>query len=107
MSDPSSYRDFWPRYLAAHRRPGTRALHYLGTLAGTALLVFAGATLDWRYALAAPLVGYGLAWIAHLAIEKNRPQTFGHPLWSFISDYRLCYLWATGRLDAELDRLGL
>ncbi len=101
---PRAYRDFWPIYLAAHRRPGTRALHYLGTLAGVALAVAGAADLDWRLVAAGPVVGYGFAWAGHGLVEGNRPATFGHPFWSFYSDFRMLSLWATGRLAPHLAR---
>jgi hypothetical protein len=40
-------------------------------------------------------------------VEKNRPATFTHPLWSLISDYRMAWAWMTGRLGAELARAGV
>jgi hypothetical protein len=99
-----SYAEFWERYLAAHRDPRTRGLHYLGTLLGLAALVMAAVTRDWRWLIAAPLAGYAFAWFGHLVFEHNRPVTFGHPGWSLISDLRMLGLFASGRLGRELRR---
>jgi hypothetical protein len=105
MNQPiDSYAVFWGHYLRAHRRPGTRAVHYLSTAIGLTLLIFAVVMADWRLALAAPVVGYGLAWISHAAVEGNRPATFGHPIWSLGSDLRMLALFATGRLAPHLRR---
>ena len=103
----ASYREFWPIYLREHSRPATRGLHYLGTGLGLALLAAAIATGDWRLLPAALVAGYAFAWIGHAAIERNRPATFSHPLWSFVSDFRMFGLWASGRLGRELARHGL
>jgi hypothetical protein len=102
-----SYAEFWGRYLAAHADPRTRLLHYLGTLFGAALLVAAGIARDWRWLVAAPIVGYALAWLGHVVFERNRPETFGHPAWSLASDFRMLGLFASGRLGAELRHRGI
>jgi hypothetical protein len=101
---PRSYSEFWPHYLRAHALRGNRALHHAGTL--LALLALATAVIgrDWRIALAAPLLGYGLAWAGHFGVEGNRPATFGHPAWSLWSDLRMLGLLLTGRLGAHLRR---
>jgi hypothetical protein len=94
-----TYREFWRRYLAAHADRRTRVLHYIGTGCGIALLLLAALTRDWRFLVAAPLVGYACAWTGHLAFERNRPETFGHPLWSLYSDFRMLALFLAGRLE--------
>jgi hypothetical protein len=99
-----TYPDFWRRYLGAHRNPRTRGLHYLGTSLALAALVMAAATRDWRWVIAAPILGYSLAWLGHLAFEHNRPETFGHPFWSLASDFRMLSLALSGRLGRELRR---
>ena len=99
-----TYAEFWPYYLRAHSDRRTRAAHYMGTSLGLLLLLGALATGDWRLLVAAPLVGYAFAWIGHFGFEGNKPATFGHPLWSLYSDFRMLSLWATGRLEAELRR---
>jgi hypothetical protein len=99
------YADFWDRYLRAHRRPLTRGLHYIGT--SLALLSLCLSPWDWRFLPAAPVVGYAFAWLAHGLVEHNRPETFGHPLWSLFSDLRMLALFTTGGLNSHLQRLGL
>jgi hypothetical protein len=102
-----SYREFWPRYLREHARPGTRALHFLGTGLGLVLLAAGIATLEPWLCAAGVLCGYLFAWLAHWVIERNRPATFTHPWWSLVSDLRMFALWLGGRLGRHLERCGL
>ena len=101
------YPAFWQRYLRAHGRPETRALHYCGSLLALGAVGLAVASGTWLWALAAPLVGYGFAWTAHFGVEHNRPETFGHPLWSLASDLRMLGLFVAGRLGRELRQTGI
>jgi hypothetical protein len=102
----TTYAEFWPYYLRAHSQPGSRALHYLGSICGIASLVAAVVVSPWLL-LIGLVVGYGPAWIGHFVIEKNKPATFGHPFWSLISDYRMFGLALVGRLGPELTRATL
>ncbi len=103
----ATYAEFWAFYLRQHADPRTRLLHAAGTLAGLALLAAAILTLTWWLVPAALAVGYAFAWASHLLVEHNRPATFGHPLWSFASDFRMAWLMLTGRLEPELRKAGI
>ncbi|WP_447728798.1 Mpo1-like protein [Sphingomonas koreensis] len=100
------YADFWPYYLREHAKAQTRALHYAGTTL-TFIALAAGIWLNSWWFLAIPLAGYGFAWGAHFGVEKNRPATFTYPLWSLVSDYRMFFLWLTGRLGPHLKQAGV
>lgn len=95
---PATYAEFWPVYLKAHSTKGNRVLHAAGTVLGTGLLAAGLWQRRWDLCLAAPVVGYAFAWAGHFGVEGNRPATFGHPLWSFYSDFRMLFWMAAGRL---------
>jgi hypothetical protein len=97
----SCYDEFFDFYLQQHSNPGNRALHATGTI--LALGMVAGALIAHKpwYALLFFPVGYGCAWTGHFLVEKNQPATFGHPLWSFVSDFRMLALMLSGKLDSR------
>ncbi len=102
-----SYAEFWPVYLQAHSRAANRHLHVVGTGLGLLLLAGGVLTADWRLIPAAIGIGYGFAWAGHFFVEGNRPATFGHPLWSLVSDFRMLGMALTGRLEDELRQHGV
>ena len=61
------------------------------------VLVLSLVTGNPWWLLAAPLVGYGFAWVGHAFFEKNRPATFQYPLWSLMGDWRLFFETVSGR----------
>jgi hypothetical protein len=100
-----SFEEFWPYYLAAHRRPETQALHVIGTTIG-ALGVAAWLGTGRKSCLATGIAGaYGSAWLGHFAFEGNKPATFNNPFWSLMGDLRMYKLWLTGELDNEIERI--
>jgi len=99
-----SFDDFFAFYVQQHSHPGNRWLHAAGTALGLAVLVSAFALgHPWLALLWIP-VAYGLSWTGHFLVEGNRPATFGHPWWAFLSDFRMLALMFTGRLAPWLAR---
>ena len=107
MQRYSSFRDFWPFYLREHSRPRTRAFHYAGTSLVVIVALAALVTGNLWLLLAMPVAGYAFAWASHAMIERNRPATFTYPLWSLAADFRMWWLWLTGRIDRELAAAGV
>ena len=100
-----SFEEFWPHYVHAHRDPRNRALHYAGTTAVLGTVAASTLTLNPLWLLLAPVVGYGPAWAGHFVFEKNKPATFGHPLWSLRGDFKMYGLAIRGKMAAEVERV--
>ena len=93
-----SFAEFWPYYLSEHSQSATRMLHGVGILAALAVAAAVIAVGKWWLFPLGLLPGYGQAWAGHYFIEKNRPATFDHPLWSFMGDWKMLALWLAGKL---------
>lgn len=78
-------------------------MHVIGTSLGLGTVVVAIVIRHPWYALLWPVVAYGFAWTGHFLLEGNKPATFGHPFWSFISNFRMLGLIFAGRLSARLE----
>ena len=94
----ASFGEFYPHYLSEHRRSGTRRLHFAGTLLVLLTLGCVLATQRWVFLWLLPVFGYGFAWLGHFAVERNRPATFRHPLYSLIGDLRMFADMLRGRV---------
>jgi hypothetical protein len=101
-----SYEAFWPFYVAQHSNRTNRRLHFIGTSLGLMALA-ASLLVSPLWLLAAPVAGYGCAWVGHFAFEKNRPATFTYPLWSLRGDLRMFRLMLLGKMDAEVQRAAM
>lgn len=97
----TSFKEFYPFYLAEHSNPICRALHYVGSL--LVLTVLAYALINQQYSLlwALPVIGYGFAWVGHFFVEHNRPATFKYPFYSLASDWVMLFQFLTGSLPKE------
>ena len=97
-----TYTEFWPYYLGEHSQHRTRMIHVFGMVLALFALAKAIIHLSLGWLLMAFVFGYGFAWIAHMFVEKNRPTTFTHPLWSLRGDFHMFVLFLTGKLETEL-----
>jgi hypothetical protein len=93
-----SFSDFYPFYLSEHRTAACRRLHFFGTCMVIALMTAALLMTSWRLLILLPFVGYGFAWLGHLAFERNRPATFAHPWYSLLADLVMFRDMLTGRI---------
>jgi hypothetical protein len=88
----ASFEEFYPFYISEHQNVISRRLHIVGTaLVSLCLLnvVLWGVVGGFQYLVAAPIVGYGFAWVGHFFFEKNKPATFTYPAWSLMGDFRM------------------
>lgn len=100
-----SFAEFWPHYVGAHRNPVNRGFHYVGT--SGALLCVAAGVIWWQPWLfvAAPIAGYGPAWIGHFFVEHNRPATFEYARFSLMGDFKMLGLALRRKMSHEVTRL--
>ena len=89
LTSATTFEEFWPHYLEAHKHPINRALHYAGTLSALGIAAAGVVMLNPILVLSALPVGYLPAWAGHLVFERNRPATFAHPLWSLRGDFQM------------------
>lgn len=94
----NSFEDFYPFYLEQHSNPLCRYCHYLGNTLALTGLIYSLLSQQYLLLLLLPVVGYGCAWIGHFVFEKNRPATFGHPLYSLAADWVMYKNWLTSSL---------
>jgi hypothetical protein len=100
-----SFEEFWPVYVRAHSHKTNRMLHFAGTTAALGSLAAGVLLLRPKLLVLAPLCGYGMAWIGHFFVEKNRPAAFGNPLWSLRADLVMWSKILSGTMDAEVARV--
>ena len=103
---PENFEEFWPFYVSQHKDKTCRRLHFVGT--SIAMGCVAVAPFYPPALLAAPVAGYGMAWIGHFVFEKNKPASWLGPkqvLWSLRGDLRMWKKMVTGTMDAEVEAL--
>lgn len=83
----NSFSEFYPYYLSEHSNSTCRLLHFIGSSLILALIGFVIITQQYVYLWAAPVIGYGFAWVGHFYYEHNKPATFKYPLYSLMGDW--------------------
>ena len=94
----TSFRQFYQFYLSEHSNPLNRRLHFAGSIIVLIIVLTAILSRNLTVFLLAPVFGYGIAWCGHFFVEKNKPATFKHPLWSLMSDWMMFKDIMTGKI---------
>lgn len=100
----ASFDEFWPHYVRAHTDPRNRLLHAVGTASALAAVSAGVSTGNLLLIAAAPVLGYGPAWIGHFVLEGNRPATFQHPFYSLRADFKMLWLMLQGAMAREVEK---
>lgn len=98
LAGARTFVEFYPLYLAEHRQPLTRRLHFAGSTLALVCLFFLIFTANPWWLPAAVICGYAFAWAAHFFVEHNRPATFKRPLFSLMGDWVMWWQMLTHRL---------
>ncbi len=99
------FDDFWPFYVREHADPTNRVLHVVGTTLAMGCVAAGLLTRRRSFFVAAPVVGYGFAWVGHFLIQGNKPATFKYPLWSLRGDFEMWWKTMNGTMAAEVERV--
>src|SRR5712672_3490051 len=99
----ANYDEFFAFYVQQHSNPTNRLMHAFGTTLGISIMIGAFAMGHPAWALLWIPIAYGFAWTGHFLIEGNKPATFGHPWWSFFSDFLMLWLTVTGKLASRME----
>jgi len=86
-------------YLKAHRKKGTRILHFIGVVFTLAWFITALIVNSLAMFVLTPFVVYPFAWGAHWLIEKNKPLAWSNVWKAKCSDFRMAKELVTGELD--------
>lgn len=95
------FSTFYAFYLSEHRNKTCRQLHFVGSSLVLSCLMLYAQSGNAYYLLAAPLCGYGFAWIGHFVFEKNKPASFKRPLYSFLGDWVMYWQLLTRQIPFD------
>ena len=96
-SKAKTFSDFYPYYLETHTNLTNRRLHVLGTgIALIYLLLSILLSYSILNLLLVVAIGYGFAFAGHALFENNAPCTFQYPLYSVMSNLKMCKEVVTG-----------
>ena len=101
------FDQFWHHYLKTHRKSETRAVHHIAVVAAGALTAMTAVFGSPIAAFCAILVMIVPPALAHRILERNKPTSRRHPVWSVLCMIRMCSLFMCGRLRGELERHGI
>ena len=101
----TSFEEFWPFYVEQHANDTNRALHFVGTTLALGSVAAGLVTGRRAFFAAAPVLGYGFAWVGHFVFEKNRPATFTYPAWSLRGDFVMWWKTVNGTMTEEVARV--
>lgn len=107
MINANGFYTFWLEYLKEHELLATRLWHFVGTSAAIISVLLAIISWNWLYLVTAIVVSYGCSWMGHFVVERNRPVTFRHPVWSMRADLLLFQLMLTRGLTESVNTFKL
>ena len=92
-----NFSEFYPYYLREHNNKYTKLFHFIGSSLFIYFQIKFLVSLDLKNIAYGFISAYGLAWISHFTIEKNKPATFFNPIYSFLGDCVMYYETLKGK----------